>query len=107
MSDTVNLHDEIPEEFASLVEAGEFWDTHDSGAYEDTMTPMDIELDVLDHKVYVAVARDVAVQLTTGKGARSRCQDRDAGQFVAVGKAASAPGIVIGLVERSELPLAA
>lgn len=63
MSDTVNLHDEIPEEFASLVEAGEFWDTHDSGAYEDTMTPMDIELDVLDHKVYVAVARDVAVQL--------------------------------------------
>lgn len=63
MSDTVNLRDEIPEEFASLVEAGEFWDTHDSGAYEDTMTPMDIELDVLDHKVYVAVARDVAVQL--------------------------------------------
>lgn len=63
MSDTVNLHDEIPEEFASLVEAGEFWDTHDSGVYEDTMTPMDIELDVLDHKVYVAVARDVAVQL--------------------------------------------
>ncbi len=63
MSDTVNLHDEIPEEFASLVEAGEFWDTHDSGAYEDTMTPIDIELDVLDHKLYVAVARDVAVQL--------------------------------------------
>lgn len=63
MSDTVNLHDEIPEEFASLVEAGEFWDTHDSGAYEDTMTPIDIDLDVLDHKLYVAVARDVAVQL--------------------------------------------
>lgn len=63
MSDTVNLHDEIPEEFASLVEAGEFWDTHDSGAYEDTMTPIDIELDVLDHKLYVAVARDVAMQL--------------------------------------------
>lgn len=63
MSDTVNLHDEIPEEFASLVEAGEFWDTHDSGAYEDTMTPVDIELDILDHKLYVAVARDVALQL--------------------------------------------
>lgn len=63
MSDTANLHDEIPEEFASLVEAGEFWDTHDSGAYEDTMTPVDIELDMLDHKLYVAVARDVAVQL--------------------------------------------
>lgn len=30
--------DELPEEFTSLREAGEFWDTHDSGEYEDAMT---------------------------------------------------------------------
>ncbi|MFO7631154.1 MAG: CopG family antitoxin [Caldilinea sp.] len=63
MSDTINTRDEIPEEFASLAEAGAFWDTHDSGDYEDCMTPVGIELDTLEHKVYVAVARDVAVQL--------------------------------------------
>lgn len=63
MSDTVNPRDEIPDEFASLAEAGAFWDAHDSGDYEDSMTPVDIELDTLERKVYVAVARDVAVQL--------------------------------------------
>lgn len=63
MSDTVNPRDEIPEEFESLVEAGAFWDVHDSGDYEDNMTPVDIELDMIGHKVYIAVARDVAAQL--------------------------------------------
>lgn len=53
----------VPDEFASLAEAGAFWDTHDSGDYEEIMTPVNIELDLLEHKVYVAVARDVAVQI--------------------------------------------
>ena len=63
MSDIVDTRDEVPEEFASLTEAGAFWDTHDSGDYEEIMTPVDIELDLLERKVYVAVARDVAVQI--------------------------------------------
>lgn len=63
MSDTINPRDEIPEKFASLAEAGAFWDAHDSGDYEDSMTPVEIELDTMEHKVYVAVARDVAVQI--------------------------------------------
>lgn len=63
MSNAGKARDEIPEEFASLVEAGAFWGVHDSGDYEDSMTPVDIELDTLEHKVYIAVARDVAAQL--------------------------------------------
>jgi hypothetical protein len=63
MSDIVDTRDEVPDEFASPAEAGAFWDTHDSGDYEEIMMPVDIELDLLEHKVYVAVAKDVAVQL--------------------------------------------
>lgn len=44
MADIVSVRDEIPEEFASLVEAGEFWDTHDSGEYEVLMTPVEVEV---------------------------------------------------------------
>lgn len=71
MSDIVDTCGEVPDEFASLAEAGAFWDTHDSGDYEEIMTPVDIELDLLEHKVYVAVARDVAVQIQ----AKARNQD--------------------------------
>ena len=63
MNGVVDTRKEVPEQFASLAEAGAFWDTHDSGDYEDIMTPVDIELDLLEHKVYVAFARDVVVQL--------------------------------------------
>ena len=65
MADTVRTRDEIPEEFASLAEAGEFWDTHDSGEYEDLMTPIEIEVDVSTERVYMAIAKDVVARLRT------------------------------------------
>ena len=37
--------DELPEEFSTLREAGIFWDTHDSGEYEDAMTEVELEHD--------------------------------------------------------------
>ena len=63
MSETIKVRDEIPEEFASLAEAGEFWDAHDSGEYEDLMTPVEIEFDLHEQELFIAVAKDVAVRL--------------------------------------------
>jgi hypothetical protein len=35
--------DPLPEEFGSLEEAGEFWDTHDSTDYEEYMKDVRVE----------------------------------------------------------------
>ncbi len=63
MTDIVKVRDEIPDEFTSLTEAGEFWDAHDSSEYEDLMTPVEIEFDLQDQGLFIAVAKDVAAQL--------------------------------------------
>ncbi|MGH9842541.1 MAG: CopG family antitoxin [Blastocatellia bacterium] len=38
--------DPLPEEFKSLEEAGEFWDTHSSADYEDYMQEVHFEVDL-------------------------------------------------------------
>jgi hypothetical protein len=38
--------DPLPEHFASLEEAGEFWDTHDSGDYEEYFEDVDCRFDI-------------------------------------------------------------
>ncbi|MBE2220856.1 MAG: hypothetical protein IAF02_04915 [Anaerolineae bacterium] len=38
--------DELPEEFASLEEAGEFWDAHSTADYEDIFEPVEFEIDL-------------------------------------------------------------
>lgn len=63
MAGIVSVRDEIPEEFASLVEAGEFWDTHDSGEYEALMTPVEVEVTDVTDRFYMAIAKDVAMRL--------------------------------------------
>ena len=55
--------DELPEEFASLREAGEFWDTHDSGDYEDAMTEVELEIAISDERIYLSVAKNIAQEL--------------------------------------------
>ncbi len=55
--------DELPEEFSSLREAGEFWDTHDSGEFEDSMTEIDLAIEVSDDRIYLSIARNIAQQL--------------------------------------------
>lgn len=40
--------DPIPKKFASIEEASDFWDTHDSGDYEEYMRPINEELEVAE-----------------------------------------------------------
>jgi hypothetical protein len=65
MSARTTNRDEVPREFATLKEAGEFWDVHDSGDYEDLMVPVEIEMDASTDRIYMAIAKDVAEQLRT------------------------------------------
>lgn len=44
--------DPLPERFESLEEAGEFWDTHDSGEYEEFMKDVQCEFD-LEKRTYL------------------------------------------------------
>jgi len=43
MVDTVQKKSRIPD-FASIEEAAEFWDTHDSGEFEDEFEPVEFEV---------------------------------------------------------------
>lgn len=38
--------DTLPDQFQSLEEAGEFWDTHSSADYEEYMKPVQFEVDL-------------------------------------------------------------
>ena len=62
--------DPIPDEFRTLREAGEFWDTHSAADYWDEMEDVACEVDLqgrqfvvaLDEVVYRAVAQVAATQ---------------------------------------------
>ncbi len=42
-----NKHvDPLPDEFGSLEEAAEFWDTHSITDYEEFLEPVDVEVDI-------------------------------------------------------------
>ncbi len=41
--------DPIPEHFASIEEASDFWDTHDAGDYEAYLRPVNEELEVYEN----------------------------------------------------------
>ena len=51
--------DALPENFTTLDEFWEFWDTHSSEDYEDTMEAVAVEIDSLSSKVYLPVAKDL------------------------------------------------
>jgi CopG antitoxin of type II toxin-antitoxin system len=51
--------DPLPEEFNSLEEAGEFWDTHSSADYEDYMKEVHFEVDLKGRTHDVRVVDDV------------------------------------------------
>lgn len=56
----VNNRDNIPDQFTSLEEAGEFWDTHSAADYWDEMEEIEMEFDLqervfllpVDHQMY-------------------------------------------------------
>ena len=51
--------DVLPENFTSLEEFWNFWDTHSSADYEDDMEEVEVELDLSSSKVYLPVAKDL------------------------------------------------
>ena len=57
--------DTLPEDFDSLEEFWEFWDTHSTFDYEDFMEDVDVSIDIHTSKVYYPVAKDLLAQLQT------------------------------------------
>ena len=53
----------LPENFGTLEELWEFWDTHSSADYEDDMEPIEVEIDLSSSKVYCPVAKDLLRQV--------------------------------------------
>ncbi len=51
--------DSLPDEFQSLEEAGEFWDTHSSVDYEEYMQPAHFEVDLKRRSTEVRVSDEV------------------------------------------------
>ena len=51
--------DPLPEEFNSLEEAGEFWDTHSSADYEDYMKEVHFDVELKGRAHDVRVTNDV------------------------------------------------
>lgn len=45
--------DPLPEHFASLEEAAEFWDTHDSSDYDEYFVDVDVEVDLKKRSLVV------------------------------------------------------
>ena len=55
--------DVLPENFTTLEELSDFWDTHSSADYEEVMEPVQVEIDLSSSKVYCPVARDLLRQV--------------------------------------------
>ena len=53
----------LPENFESVEELQEFWDTHSSADYEDLMEDVEVDIDIRSSRVYCAVAKDLLTQL--------------------------------------------
>jgi dihydroneopterin aldolase len=62
--------DTIPEHFADIEEATEFWDTHDLADYADITEEVTATVDLQRRRYLVALAPDIATQL----GAEARRQ---------------------------------
>lgn len=62
--------DPIPENFNSLEEAGEFWDTHDTMDYPDALETVDVNTELRNR--YYEVAIDMRVALALREKARQQ-----------------------------------
>ncbi len=69
MDDT---HEQLPDDFNSLEEFWQFWDTHSTADYEDLMTPVEAKIDLLSSKTYCAISKDVLRQVRAS--ATIRCE---------------------------------
>ena len=51
--------DPLPETFDSISEAASFWDSHDSGDYEDMMEDVDFQVEIRRHVYLVPISGPV------------------------------------------------
>lgn len=63
MGNDTKPRDELPEEFSSYEEAGEFWDTHNSTEYFDQMTPVEMDARLEARHFEIEVDEDIIVLL--------------------------------------------
>ncbi len=57
--------EDLPEEFSTLKEAGEFWDTHSTADYEEIFEPVDVEIALPPRRgKKVVLAADLAEKLS-------------------------------------------
>jgi len=52
--------DPLPEEFKSIEEAAEFWDTHSLADYEDFQKDIDFEVELKSEKNYFAIEKELS-----------------------------------------------
>lgn len=57
--------DPLPQNFNTLEEFWNFWDTHRSADYEDLMDDVAVEIDISGSKVYYPVAKELIAHLRT------------------------------------------
>jgi hypothetical protein len=62
------VHEPLPEAFASEDEAGEFWDTHSTADYEEFLEPVDAVIDIRQRRFEIEV--DEATFLALNEYAR-------------------------------------
>ena len=55
--------DVLPDNFDSVEELWEFWDTHSSADYEDEMEPVEFEIQLESNKTYLPIAKDLYPRL--------------------------------------------
>ncbi len=55
----------LPENFDSLEELCDFWDTHSSADYEDLMETVEVEIELTSSKMYCAIAKDLLFEVRT------------------------------------------
>ena len=59
-----NKRDRIPEQFDSIEEAAQFWDTHDLGEYWKHTKPFKFRIQIKEAPRYVAVEEKIAQKLS-------------------------------------------
>jgi len=64
MTKSENVREPIPEHFATLEEAAEFWDTHDLADYWDLTEEVDFEVNLQRRRYLVSLDPDLARKLT-------------------------------------------
>jgi hypothetical protein len=64
MSKSKEQHDTIPESFASIEEAAEFWDNHSTADYDDLMCDVHFDVDIQRRTFLVPIDGSLAKEIT-------------------------------------------